>query len=88
MKSIKVLSEKLLVFSLDASVLCKFFNCSSDLRLLMRFMNLRKKNVNGNLMRKMKFRLVHTTSMCLLGDSKKHFRSSGIWGRVTVLYNQ
>ena len=35
-----------------------FFNHFSDLRSLMPFMNLQKKNVNGNQMRKMKFRLV------------------------------
>lgn len=37
-----------------------FLNHFSDLRSLMQFMNLQKKNVNGNQMRRMKFRLVPT----------------------------
>ena len=47
--------------------LCNFFfNCFSDLRSLMPFMNLQKKSVNGNQMRKMKFRLVLLSLVCFI----------------------
>lgn len=57
-------NEKQLVSGLDVIVFMQvflffFLNHFSDLRSLMQFMNLQKKNVNGNQM-KMKFRLVPT----------------------------
>ena len=56
-KYLSILNEVHLVFSFDASVFMQvfFLNHFSDLRSLMPFMNLQKKNVNGNQMRKMKF---------------------------------